>query len=136
MTWLRLQFRRARKRSALLREFTPSPVDTAAHRDEIERRAGALTPDGVDEATGHALDRLIDSWADQWDATVVREYARYRLDQDLELAELRSRAAEAEVLHHDLTERAADLDLAVRSTRDALLGESGTDRPATNQAQP
>lgn len=129
MTWLALQRRRARQRSERLREFTPSPVDAASYRTEIERRAGALTPDAVDEATGHALDRLIDSWADQWDAAVVREYARYRLDQDLELAELRARHAAAEVLHRDLTERATDVDLAVQATRDTLSGGPRQDRP-------
>src|SRR5262249_60962755 len=57
--------------------FTPRPVDEAAVRMEIERSVNGLAPQGVDEATGHTLDNLVNSWADQWVADVQVQHADY-----------------------------------------------------------
>lgn len=58
--------------------FEPSTVDEEAREAEVTRLVDALTPDAIDEATGHVLDNLINHWASKWIADVTAEYAQYR----------------------------------------------------------
>ena len=56
--------------------FTPPPVDVDAYRARIEHHADSLV-DALDEATGHALDTLVNLWADQWVAALDAEHEVY-----------------------------------------------------------
>ena len=60
-----------------IKPFTPTTVDEAGARGEIEQLVSGLAPGGVDEATGHSLDNLINAWADQWIADVTAQHAWY-----------------------------------------------------------
>lgn len=57
--------------------FAPPAVNEQIAQQEIEKLVVGLAPGGVDEATGHSLDNLINAWADQWIAEVTAQHAWY-----------------------------------------------------------
>lgn len=61
----------------MLRPFTPTRVDGAAARSEIDRAVAGLQPGAVDEALGHVVDNMINTWSDEWVSAVTAEHAQY-----------------------------------------------------------
>jgi hypothetical protein len=102
-------------------EFTPSSVDEAAARAEIERHAESLRH-SVDEAVGHPLDNLINAWADKWVADVEAEHALYLARAEAPLGTANTRLNELDVARQRDSRRLDETDQA-RSAAVSALGE-------------
>ncbi|MGH4025099.1 MAG: hypothetical protein ACRDRV_11020 [Pseudonocardiaceae bacterium] len=62
--------------------FRPRPIDKENAQQEVERIASGLLPHGVDEATGHAVDNLVNAWAVDWAIAVKRQHLEYAARAD------------------------------------------------------
>ncbi|MEU7934837.1 hypothetical protein [Micromonospora echinofusca] len=49
------------------------PRDAEAARERVIALVSQMQPRGTDEGTGHALDKMIDDWADRWLAEIEPE---------------------------------------------------------------
>jgi hypothetical protein len=81
--------------------FEPVPINEAEVRGKLNSLIEGLAPEGVDEATGHPLDNLINAMADQWVADVRAQHARYvaTLAPMLELAEATTSQTDVVAMH-------------------------------------
>ncbi|HXL88739.1 MAG TPA: hypothetical protein VN969_07080 [Streptosporangiaceae bacterium] len=81
--------------------FQPDPINEAGAREKLNSLIEGLAPEGVDEATGHPLDNLINAMADQWVADVRAQHARYvaTLTPMMELAEATTSQTDVVVMH-------------------------------------
>lgn len=102
--------------------FTPSSVDEAAARAEIERHAEALRH-SVDEAVGHPLDNLINAWADKWVADVEAEHALYLARAEAPLGTANTRLNELDLAKEQDTKRLGETDDARAAAVSALEGD-------------
>lgn len=103
-------------------KFTPSTVDEAAARAEVERQAESLRY-SVDEAIGHPLDNMINAWEDKWVAEVEAEHATYLADLETPLGEAGTRLNELDVAREQDTRRLDETDQARTAAVTALGGE-------------
>ncbi|MGH3877366.1 MAG: hypothetical protein ACRDSK_10070 [Actinophytocola sp.] len=87
--------------------FEPTPVDRDAARRQVEQDVTPLFPHGVDEATAHAPERLIDERRNQWLASVDREHRKF-----LARATHRLGSAEAAVQQLTTVHKADEADVA------------------------
>ncbi|ANZ38296.1 hypothetical protein BBK82_21740 [Lentzea guizhouensis] len=108
-------------------EFTPSAVDEAAARAEVERLAEGLRH-SVDEAVGHPLDNLINAWSDKWVADAEAEHATYLARVEAPLGAANTRLNELDVVRTlaarrvDETEQARSAAVATLDNDKPLLG--------------
>ncbi|GAA3300474.1 hypothetical protein Dvina_04260 [Dactylosporangium vinaceum] len=100
--------------------FAPTPVDLEPFRAELERMVGGLAPEAVDEATGHVLDNLINTWAERWIADLVSEHAAYRVAVERHLALADALLARQVVLSHHRYRALVDLNRAYEAAKEAL----------------
>lgn len=77
-------------------EFEPSEVDADGYREQVKTLAAELG-DGIDEATDHPLDNLINAWTDQWVSEVKAEHSVYAARVEEPLGEVTARLAELDV---------------------------------------
>ena len=99
--------------------FTPSSLDEAAARAEIEQHAESLRH-SVDEAVGHPLDNLINAWADKWVADVEAEHALYLARVEAPLGTANTRLNELDVVRQQDSRRLDETDQARNAAVSAL----------------
>ncbi|WP_431914837.1 hypothetical protein [Nonomuraea jabiensis] len=102
--------------------FAPTPVDAQAKLAEVERLIDDLAP-GLDEATGHTLDNLINAWGEAWEAEVMAEASEYDALVAGRLSALDPQAAQCRALHDLNGRRLADAKTALAAARERLVGE-------------
>ncbi|WP_188191200.1 hypothetical protein [Nonomuraea sp. SYSU D8015] len=118
------------------RRFVPSDVDEAAALSEITRLVEELAPGGVDEATGHPLDNLINSTAARWEQEVQAEYAAYHAEATALVGVADAAVAECRLAEADDRERLADVRLALDAASSRLVqpGDGPTEGAAPASA--
>jgi hypothetical protein len=97
----------------------PEPVAHEAFRRELEAMVAKFLPHGVDEATPHVLDRLIDRYTLIQIARLVKAWAIYQDELMPHLVRARADLAYEEVQWES---RRRDLD-ELRIARDAAMRE-------------
>lgn len=106
----------------VVERFAPTPVDAQAKLAEVERLIDDLAP-GLDEATGHTLDNLINAWGEAWEAEVMAEASEYDALVAGRLSALDPQAAQCRALHDLNGRRLADAKTALAAARERLVGE-------------
>jgi hypothetical protein len=101
--------------------FVPSSVDEEAAVSEITRLVEGLAPGGVDEATGHSLDNLINSTSARWEQEVQAEYAAYSARLTALVGVAGAAVAECAPAEEGDRERLADTRLALDAARARLV---------------
>jgi hypothetical protein len=122
-----------------LTPFAPEPVDEDLAHREIDVYVGGLFPYAVDEATGHALDRLIDGWAGGWLRQVDIEYVAYIAEAEHRLGQAQAALAQQRVLSLHDRQRLADLNSVLRQVRQHVGGADlppETDDPEPGHPMP
>ncbi|WP_345561129.1 hypothetical protein [Nonomuraea rosea] len=107
------------------KRFIPSEVDEDAGLAEITRLVEGLAPGGVDEATGHSLDNLINSTSARWEQEVQAEYARYCAEAATFIGVTDAAVAECRLAEADSRERLADARIALDAARSRLVSSPG-----------
>lgn len=103
------------------------PVSADDARQRVKQLVDGLLPDGVDEGTGAALDRLITSWVAGWLAGIDAQHADRTAAIDQLIGAARERVADARAEHDHLAFR---LETARQDERDARLRLGGAPSPA------
>ena len=125
--------------------FAPAAVDETDARQRIEAFIGGLTPESLDEATGHSLDNLVNSWAEKWVADVLVQYAtyhsgaNYRAGEALAALDKQARlrtSRERDFALMDLALEAAVLRMAREWPADQGDGQPGGQQPAGQDRPP
>lgn len=89
----------------------------------IEQYAARLCPDGVDEATGHPLDNLVNALTDMWISDVRMQYAAFMSRAAYRLGQAGAVAGQYETLHDHDRYRVQRLQLAMESTMYLICGD-------------
>ncbi|MGW0483506.1 hypothetical protein [Nonomuraea sp. NPDC003214] len=107
--------------------FVPPDVDEEAARAEITSLVEGLAPGGVDEATGHSLDNLVNAMSARWEQEVQAEYAAYCAEATTRLGVADAAVAGSRPAEEDARERLADARAALDAARSRLSpgGEAG-----------
>ncbi|MEU7832595.1 MULTISPECIES: hypothetical protein [unclassified Nonomuraea] len=109
------------------RRFVPSDVDENAALAEITRLVEGLAPGGVDEATGHSLDNLINSMLAGWEQGVQAEFAAYSAEAARLVGMANAAVIERQPAEADDRQRLADACLALNAARSRLVqGDDGS----------
>lgn len=95
---------------------TASPESAHDARQRVQQLVQGLMPDGVDEGTGAALDRLIASWTAGWLAGIDAEHADHSAAIDRLIVSAREQVADARAEHEH---RALRLQIARQEQLDA-----------------
>ncbi|MGN9914175.1 hypothetical protein ACTMTJ_42275 [Phytohabitans sp. LJ34] len=118
------------------RPFEPEPYDTTELQRELEEMVERLLPHGVDEATPHVLDRLVDRHTLRRVARLAKQWVLYRDAAQLELNEARAELAHQEAVYTAERRAMAGLEFAYREAERALAGTRRRVRkPATDQQE-
>lgn len=113
---------------------TPLPYTMASSasadnaRQQVQHLVEGLLPDGVDEGTGAALDRLIASWTAEWLAGIDAEHADHTAAIDRLIGAAREQVADARA---EYEHRAFRLEIARQEQVDARLRLGGTPPQST-----
>jgi len=109
-------------------EYAPRRIDEKSYVEQIQELATGLAG-AVDEATGHSLDNLVNTWADMWTADAIAQYAAYEVRARYRYAERRAAVLQYELMKAYDADDLAEAELVRRTTRLRLLGLGRTDDP-------
>lgn len=110
-------------RNAPLPYTMASPASVHDARQRVQQLVEELLPDGVDEGTGAALDRLIASWTAGWLAGIDAEHADHTAAIDRLIGSAREQVADARAEHQH---QALRLEIARQEQVDARQRLGGT----------
>ncbi len=116
--------------STLLPYTMASPASAHDARQRVQQLVEELLPDGVDEGTGAALDRLIASWAAGWLAGIDAEHADHTGAIDRLIGSAREQVADARAAHEH---QALRLEIARQEHIDARQRLGGTPPQAATE---
>lgn len=103
--------------------FTPTDVDEQGHRRQIEELAAGLVH-SVDEATPHAMDNLINAWADTWISTADAEHSEFGIRSALALGRTEAHTALTKILWLEDVSRLVEVGVAVEAALTHLTEET------------
>lgn len=112
-----------------LPEF-PAPVSHEEFRKDLIAAVEQFLPHGVDEATPHVLDRLIDRYTKIQQVRRERDWARYRADLLPRLVEAMADAAYQGMLWETRHRRLEELRVARDAAVAALAGPDAVTKPS------
>lgn len=130
MSWPRRSTAARQRRSAAdqghlsQQPYTMTPPASADEaRQRVQQLVEGLLPDGVDEGTGAALDKLITSWAAGWLAGIDTQHADRTAEIDGLIAAAKEQVTDARAEHEH---QALRLEIARQEHLDARQRLGGT----------